>query len=57
MRALVSKDRTAALAALFRAIASGTEHGARTSDRDGRGKTVIQQARGAVFPFLAQLAT
>lgn len=33
------------------------EHGARTSDRDGRGKTVTQQARGAVVPFIAQLAT
>jgi ankyrin repeat protein len=33
------------------------EHGARTSDRDGRGKTVTQQARGAAVPFIAQLAT
>jgi len=33
------------------------EHGARTSDRDGRGKSVIQQARGAALPFIEHLAT
>jgi len=33
------------------------EHGARASDRDGRGNTVIQQARGAARPFITQLAT
>jgi ankyrin repeat protein len=33
------------------------EHGARTSDRDGRGKTVAQRARGASLAFIAHLAT
>jgi len=33
------------------------EHGARTSDRDGRGKTVAQRARGASLAFIAYLAT
>ena len=33
------------------------EHGARTSDKDGRGKTVAQRARGASLAFIAQLAT
>ena len=33
------------------------QHGARASDRDGRGKTVVQQARGAALPLLTQLAT
>ena len=33
------------------------EHGARTSDRDGRGKTVAQRARGASLAFIAHLPT
>lgn len=33
------------------------EHGARASDRDGRGKTVAQRARGASVAFIASLAT
>jgi hypothetical protein len=33
------------------------EHGARTSDRDGRGKTVAQRARGESLAFIAHLAT
>jgi hypothetical protein len=33
------------------------EHGARASDKDGRGKTVAQRARGAPLAFIEQLAT
>jgi hypothetical protein len=33
------------------------EHGARTSDADGSGKTVAQRSRGASLPFIAQLGT
>jgi len=33
------------------------EHGARTSDRDGRGQTVAQRARGASLAVIAHLAT
>jgi ankyrin repeat protein len=33
------------------------EHGARASDKDGRGKTVAQRARGASLAFIAHIAT
>jgi Ankyrin repeats (many copies) len=33
------------------------EHGARTSDKDGHGKTVAQRSRRASLPFIARLAT
>jgi hypothetical protein len=33
------------------------EHGARTTDKDGRGITVAQRARRASLPFIAHLAT
>jgi hypothetical protein len=33
------------------------EHGARTSDKDGRGKTVAQRARGASLAVITQFAT
>jgi Ankyrin repeats (many copies) len=33
------------------------EHGARTSDKDGRGKSVAQRSRHAALSFVAQLAT
>lgn len=33
------------------------EHGARTSDTDGRGKTVAQRSRRASLPFIAHLGT
>jgi hypothetical protein len=33
------------------------DHGARTSDKDGRGKTVAERARGASLALIAHLAT
>jgi hypothetical protein len=33
------------------------EHGARMSDKDGRGKTVAQRARGAALAVIADIAT